>query len=357
MYSEQIEGALKKAGIDPGDEIKLTTTKGTFEGVLMLNSEFGDRDVIIIKLKSGYNIGVKADGKTQIEMLARRKESFAFPKAELEANKSLPEVTIIATGGTIGSKVDYETGGVYMTTKPEELMYLVPELSEIAEIKINNLMGVSSEDMTYKEWVRIADAVAEALNKGSRGVVILHGTDIMHYTSAALSFMLEGLNAPVVLTGAQRSTDRGSSDGFMNLACAVHLAAKSDIAEVGICMHSSTSDDFCIFTRGTKVRKMHTSRRDAFKPVNNRPIAKVNAEGVIEYVSDYRRMTAGKSKVRLASKFEPQVALLKFYPNSDPEIIDHYIEKGYKGIIIEGTGLWPRSRRSDRREVLLAQAH
>jgi glutamyl-tRNA(Gln) amidotransferase subunit D len=226
-----------------------------------------------------------------------------------------------------------------MTTKPEELMYLVPELSEIAEIKINNLMGVSSEDMTYREWEQIADAVADALNKGSRGVVILHGTDIMHYTSAALSFMLQGINAPVVLTGAQRSTDRGSSDGFMDLACATRIAAESDIAEVGICMHASTSDDFCTFTRGTKVRKMHTSRRDAFKPINNRSIARVSAEGAIEYLSDYRKMSTAKGKVHSLSKFEPKVALLKFYPNSDPEIVDHYVEKGYKGIIIEGTGL------------------
>lgn len=339
MYSEQIEGALKRAGITPGDEIRLVTSKGTFEGVLIPKPEFGDRDVVILKLKSGYNIGIKADDRTKIELMAGRKELFSFPRAEIKLNRHLPKVTIIATGGTIGSKVDYATGGVYMTTQPEELMYLVPELSEIAEMTINNLMGVSSEDMTHREWTLIAEAVAAALNKGSRGVVILHGTDTMHYTSAALSFMLEGLNAPVVITGAQRSTDRGSSDGFMDLACATRLAAESDIAEVGICMHANTSDDFCIFTRGTKVRKMHTSRRDAFKPVNARPMAKVSAEGKIEYIGEYRKRGDANGKVSALIKFEPKVALIKFYPNSDPEIVDHYVEKGYKGIIIEGTGL------------------
>jgi glutamyl-tRNA(Gln) amidotransferase subunit D len=339
MYSEQIEKMLKKRGINPGDEIKLITSKGAFEGVLIPKPEFGDKEVIIIKLKSGYNVGIKADGDVEIAKLSGRKETFTLPTVDIKPNKKLPEVTIIATGGTIGSRVDYETGGVYMTTKPEELLYLVPELSAIADIKINNLMGVSSEDMTYDEWLQIANAVSDALDKGSKGVVVLHGTDIMHYSSSALSFMLEGLNAPVVVTGAQRSTDRGSSDGFMNLTCAVHLAAESDIAEVGVCMHANSSDNFCFFTRGTKVRKMHTSRRDAFRPINSAPIAKVTAEGSIEYLSGYKKRDAGKGKLKVLSKFEPKVALLKFYPNSDPEIIDYCVGKGFRGIIIEGTGL------------------
>jgi len=339
MYSERIEENLKKAGVNAGDQIRLTSDKGTFEGVLIPKPEFGDRNVIILKLKNGYNIGVTFDGKMRIEKLASRKETFAFPKTTIKENKKLPEVTILATGGTIGSKVDYETGGVYMLTKPEELLYLIPELSNIADIKIKNLMSVASEDLTYKEWQTIAKAVADALNAGSKGVVITHGTDTMHFTSAALSFMLEGLDAPVVLTGSQRSSDRGSSDAFMNLTSAARIASQSDIAEVGICMHTSTSDDFCSFIRGTKARKMHTSRRDAFRPINNRPIAKVSSSGVIEYISDYKKMDSAKSKVKVIAGFEPKVALVKFYPNSDPTIIDFYVEKGYKGIIIEGTGL------------------
>ncbi|MCL5239382.1 MAG: Glu-tRNA(Gln) amidotransferase subunit GatD [Candidatus Marsarchaeota archaeon] len=171
------------------------------------------------------------------------------------------------------------------------------------------------------------------------GVVILHGTDVMHYTSAALSFMLSGLSGPVVLTGAQRSVDRGSSDAFMNLVCAAHLAGKANIAEVGICMHASSSDSYCSFIRGTKARKMHTTRRDAFRPINSRPIATVDPAGNIDYVSPHRRIGEGGGELRLKAGYEPKVALLKFYPNSDPEIIDYYVDKKYKGIIIEGTGM------------------
>ncbi|HUB92625.1 MAG TPA: Glu-tRNA(Gln) amidotransferase subunit GatD, partial [Candidatus Saccharimonadales bacterium] len=172
-----------------------------------------------------------------------------------------------------------------------------------------------------------------------RGVVITHGTDTMHYTSAALSFMLKDIKGPVVLTGAQRSGDRGSSDAFMNLICSTQLAANSDIEEVGICMHTSSSDERCGFIRGTHARKMHTSRRDAFRPVNNRFIAKVGYEGKIDYISDYRRMGSDDRKTKALANFEPRVALVKTYPDADPEIMDYYLGKKYKGVIIEGTGL------------------
>lgn len=339
MYSKRIEDELKRKGISAGDEVKVAHSGRTLEGVLIPRPDSGNGSTLIIKLKNGYNIGIEFDKNTSITKVGSHRQSFEFPKVELKGKRSLPKVTIMATGGTIGSKVDYETGGVYALTKSEELLYLIPELSEIADIKIEGLMSVMSEDMTYKEWQRIAAAAAEALNSGCRGVVITHGTDIMHYTAAALSFMLSGLNAPVVITGSQRSSDRGSSDAFMNLICATRLAAGSDIAEVGICMHADSSDRFCNFTRGTKVRKMHTSRRDAFRPVNNKPIARLSMGGGIEYLSDYRKMTGRKGKVRAVTGFEPKVALVKFYPNSDPDLLEYYSSKGYKGIIIEATGL------------------
>ncbi|MCL4404650.1 Glu-tRNA(Gln) amidotransferase subunit GatD, partial [Candidatus Marsarchaeota archaeon] len=246
---------------------------------------------------------------------------------------------LIYTGGTIGSKLDYKTGGVYMLLKPEELLYEVPELAGIADIEVEPLFSISSEDMSYHEWQKIAERVAEARKEGFRGVVVTIGTDTMHYASAALSFMLNGIGMPVVLTGAQRSSDRGSSDAFMNLYCSVVLAAKSDIAEVGICMHKNSSDDECGFILGTRARKMHTSRRDAFRPINSEYIATVSYKGEIKYgKSNYRKLN-GEKQAALKTGFDKKVALIKAYPNSDPEIISHYAEKGYKGIIIEGTGL------------------
>ncbi len=337
MYSEEIGKILKSKKISVGDKIKVSSPKGAFEGVLMPKPEFSMEDVVIIKLENGYNIGIRLDKGSKIERISEKEEKKTPKIPAFKQKEGLPDIELIYTGGTIGSKIDYESGGVYMLTKPEELLSEVPELSEIANLEVNNLMSIASEDMTYIEWQKIAKAVAEALKKNS-GVVITHGTDTMHYTSAALSFMLNGLNAPVVITGSQRSSDRGSSDAFMNLICSVRAAARSDIAEVMICMHESSSDNYCSLIRGTKARKMHTSRRDAFKPINNKPIARVSYDGKIEYISNYKRIEE-EGELKLLTGFEPKVALVKAYPNSDPMIIDYYLSKGYKGIIIEGTGL------------------
>ncbi len=339
MYSEELERLLAEKGIAPGDRIKVLVRGRTFEGILMQRPEFGDSSALVLKLVNGYNIGVRAGSRPKLEKVDGKKARFEFPKAHLTRKEGLPDVTIIATGGTIGSKIDYETGGVHMLVEPEELLYEVPELRDIANFKVVNLMSISSEDMMYSDWQLIAKATAKALSQ-SRGVVITIGTDTMHYASAALSFMLDGINGPVVLTGSQRSSDRGSSDAFMNLACSARLAASANVAEVGICMHATSSDTSCAFMRGTRVRKMHTTRRDAFKPINSQPIANVTIEGGITYVDDSRvRIEDGGRELRVLQGYEPRVALLKFYPNSDPEILDYYIRKKYKGVIIEGTGM------------------
>ncbi len=340
MYSAEVQGILSKLGINVGDSISVALGSDFQEGILMPRSGAGDSSILIIKRKDGYNIGIRYRAGMRIEKTASGKPEFSFPSSGVAQGPGLPKISMIYTGGTIGSKVDYSTGGVYMLTKPEELLHEVPELGGIANVNISNLMSIASEDMTYIEWAKIAEETAKALNGGARGVVITHGTDTMHYTSAALSFMLKGLNSPVVITGSQRSSDRGSSDAFYNLICSCIAATRSDVAEVSICMHSSSSDDKNNLIRGTKARKMHTSRRDAFKPVNNHPICTIDEHGMIEYISEYRHaLDKPKDRVSAITGFEPKVALLKAYPNSDPAIIDYYVNKGYKGIIIEGTGL------------------
>ncbi len=337
MYSDEIAGFLKKHGIKTGDHIRVEYSGVTIEGELMPKTEVGSPDTLTVKLKSGYNVGVAFEGAT-VTKIAESEGPVAFPTAKLGEDKGLPKVSLIITGGTIVNKIDYKTGGVHPVITPEELLYDVPELSKIARISIRNPFSMASEDISYREWGVIANEVASELNGGARGAVVAMGTDTMHYASAALGFMLQGLNAPVVVTGAQRSSDRGSSDAFMNLICSAHIAAKSDIAEVGICMHRSSSDDECQFIRGTKARKMHSTRRDAFRPVNDSAIAYVKADGRIRYGSQHRKMS-GKSKASAMTKFESKVALVTAYPNSDPELIDFYVKRGYRGIIIEGTGM------------------
>lgn len=339
MYSKEILDFFKKNGINIGDKVSISSKDMALDGEIMPKTEAGDRSTIVVKLDNGYNTGIKFSDDMIVEKLSEGKSEASFPKAKLTQKKGLPKVTLIYTGGTIGSKVDYKSGGVYTLTKPEELLYEVPELSGIANLEIIPLFSIFSEDMSHMEWQKTAQKVADALNTGSNGVVVTIGTDTMHYAASALSFMLANLSAPVIVTGAQRSSDRGSSDAFMNLVCAVAAAARSDIAEVCVCMHASSSDDRCVLIRGTRARKMHTSRRDAFRSINDTPIAFVDKAQKITYNNDYNRVGPSQKGVEAKTGFEDRVALVKIYPNSNPEILEFYASKGYKGIILEGTGL------------------
>ncbi len=329
MYKGSALEALK--GVEVGDRIKVKKGSKTFEGVLMPRSELGDENHIVIKLDTGYNIGINIKS-----ILVTRIEKAPTPTKTKEKeikSKDLPDVTIIGTGGTIASKIDYKTGAVHPSFTTSELTNAIPELSDIANIKTRLLFNILSENMTPSHWKDIAKAVADELNSGASGVVVAHGTDTLGYTSAALSFMLQNLEKPVVLVGSQRSSDRPSSDSSLNLVSAVK-AATSDIGEVVALMHTSSSDDQCLIHKGTKVRKLHSSRRDAFKSVNAKPIGRV--EDVIIIDEDYKKR--GKGKVTVDDKLEEKVALVKIYPGIKGEVLDYYIDN-YNGIVIEGTGL------------------
>ena len=344
-YSKQIQKSLKKIKI--GDRISITKNKKTYEGLLMPRTELGDLDCIVLKLDSGYNIGIRREKGIKIEKSKKDepkeiKEELKFEMEkerikELRFDSKKPKVALIMTGGTIISRVDYRTGGVYALEKPEELLTNIPELKNIVFIEdIKVPFKKMSEDFNYKDWQILAELTARELNK-NEGVIITHGTDTLHYTSAALSFMLKNLPKPVVLTGSQRSSDRGSSDAFMNMICSAY-AAVSNIAEVGVCMHATTGDQYCHFIRGTKVRKLHTTRRDAFRSINEMPLAKIWPDGKIDILNNnYKKR--GNERVVADTKFEPKVALLKSYPGSEPEILEFLVKKGYKGFVIEGTGM------------------
>jgi glutamyl-tRNA(Gln) amidotransferase subunit D len=338
MYSEKVEKLLKEKDIAIGDVVSVKTGKIAVEGELMPRPELGDTSILIIKLKNGYNLGLSSKG-VEIKKISKREGEIKFPSADLTANAALPKVGLIYTGGTIGSKVDYKTGGVYMLTKPEELLYEIPEISGIANVEVNNLMSVASEDLSHVDWEAMAKAVKEFVDNGASGVIITHGTDTAHYTAAVLSFMLKGIDIPVVITGAQRSSDRGASDAFINFICAARVAAAGSPKGVFLCMHSSSSDDACHLLSGVRARKMHTSRRDAFRPINGKPVAYVFPSGEIKMVSKTAGAKLQQGKFELKTGFDPLVAMVKAYPGSNPEIIDFYVQKGYHGIIIEGTGL------------------
>ncbi|MEM2971668.1 MAG: Glu-tRNA(Gln) amidotransferase subunit GatD [Candidatus Bathyarchaeia archaeon] len=337
-YKGEALEAIKRAGAEVGDVLRITKDGVVYEGILIPRSEYGDEKHIVIKLKSGYNIGISITPTTKVEKIGVGAKPAFAPPPPPEQKPELPKVTIISTGGTIASRVDYRTGAVRPALTANDLYSVVPELADIARIDAQILFSIFSEDLTPKHWTEMAETVAKHISEGVDGVVIAHGTDTMGYTAAALSFALQNLPVPVILVGAQRSADRPSSDAATNLTGAVTAAAYAPFAEVAIAMHETPSDTAIAIHKGTKVRKCHTSRRDAFKSVNAMPIAKVENQKVIMLTENYRKRDPART-LELKPKFEEKVALIKFYPSMNSAVIDWHVENGYKGIILEGTGL------------------
>ena len=253
-------------------------------------------------------------------------------------NKNLPTISILHTGGTLASKIDYKTGGVIATFTAEDFVSMFPGIKDVANIKSNFVSNMMSEDMRFIHYKKISEVVLREIENGVNGIIIGHGTDTLALTAAALAFMFENLPIPIILVGSQRSTDRGSSDAAVNLRCAAEFITKTDFAGVAICMHENISDKTCLIMPACKTRKMHTSRRDAFKVINDKPIARVNYEtNKIEFLGSYNKKS--DKKLVLRNRFEDKVAIIKTYPNMEPDFIDLLIKKKYKGLVLEGTGI------------------
>ncbi|MEK6812469.1 MAG: Glu-tRNA(Gln) amidotransferase subunit GatD, partial [Nanoarchaeota archaeon] len=325
---------MQKTNATPGDLVEVHLTKVIYEGILLESPE-GEKGTVLLKLDSGYNIGLNRKDILEIKLVKKfeKKEE----KFELQKNKDKPNIAMIITGGTIAARLNPRKGGVDWLDTPESLFKFYPEIFEkVNVVKVEVPFMKASEDMDFKDWQKIAKAAEKLLNDSEiKGVIVTHGTDFLHYTAAALSFFLRNLSKPVVLTYSQRSIDRASSDANLNLQCAA-LAAISDMAEVMLVGHATTNDDYCYAMPGTKVRKMHTSRRDAFKVINAKPFAKIFPDR-IERISEYK--IRNKNKVKADPKFEEKVALVKVYPGQSPDILDFYLKNKYKGIILELSGL------------------
>ena len=317
-----------------GDFVKFRLAREEVEGIVI---ESYDRDVVLLKLKSGYNIGIPKENILDCHVVEEFKNAGKIGKVAISMSKDKPCIGLVVTGGTIAAKLDTRTGGTKPLTEISEFMKFYPKLFEKVNVKkLSVPFMVASENMNYEHWITIAEHVKEMLNDSEiKGVIVTHGTDTLHYTSSALSFFLRDLKKPVVLTFSQRSIDRASSDAELNLECAVNFAL-SNCAEVVLVGHATQNDDYCYALRGTKVRKMHTSRRDTFKPVNTEPIAKLFSDK-IEFLSKYNACSSGLTK--LDCSFSDKVALHYYYPGQDPSILDYYLVQGYKGIVIAMTGL------------------
>lgn len=335
-YSEKVKKKLKSVSATAGDRIKVKKKGETWEGLLMPRTEGGDSNHLVLKLDNGYNVGIEVTSDVQVDMLEGGEEPQMEKRhSKVEPDPEKPDVTILGTGGTVASRIDYRTGAVHPAFSTSEIYSMAPEIAETANIETRTICNVLSENITPKLWTEIGKAAAEELNGGADGLVIAHGTDTMGYTASALSFMLRNLHKPVVLVGSQRSSDRPSSDATLNLIHAVSTAV-SDLAGVYVVMHGSTEDEFSLIHRGTKVRKCHTSRRDAFQSINEPPVGLVKDGEITCFQGKKERK---EEKVNLEGGFEEKVALIKVFPNIQKNIIQNLLKEGYKGIVLEGTGL------------------
>ncbi|MCK5833410.1 Glu-tRNA(Gln) amidotransferase subunit GatD [bacterium] len=330
---------LGQWGVGVWSDVRIVNDKGSvFEGVILPRSETYDDLHIVVKLKTGYNVGIHVDRVLEIVELGYKEAFYKMPEKEFPTDPKLPNVTLLGTGGTIASRLDYRTGAVIPAFSPGELYSAVPELADICNLKTRMIFGVFSENMAMEQYITLSKAIVEEIEAGTDGIVIGHGTDTMGHTAAILSFMVQESPVPIVIVGSQRSSDRPSSDAALNLIHAVNAAAYGDIAEVQICMFGPTSDRYGLLHRGTRCRKMHSSYRNTFRTLGDVPLCMVKKDGFKYINKDYLPRDKNR-KVKLDAVYDDRTTILYYYPGMKPDLVDALVEKDYRGIVIAGTGL------------------
>jgi glutamyl-tRNA(Gln) amidotransferase subunit D len=337
-YRGALRQRLIKEGIRTWSKVRITKGKATYEGLLLPRSQHTADDYVTLKVDTGYNLGVLIDANTKIEEFGHQKGHYQLPRIDVEFKKELPNVSLLGTGGTVASRLDYRTGAVLPAFTPEELFSAVPELISAVNLTPKTLYQILSENFRPEYWVKTAEAVAKEIESGVDGVIIGHGTDTMCTTGAALSYFLRNQPIPVVLVGSQRSSDRPSSDGPRNILYAATLAGRQNFAETVVCMHGGTSDSYNLIHRATRCRKMHSSRRDTFRTLDDIPLGKIDDSGVAWFKNDVKPRRSVED-FHLDTKIDPRVGMLYSYPGMNPDILDSMVDKGYHGIVIIGTGL------------------
>lgn len=336
-YRDKGLDILKRYGVKVWCDVEIETTKGNFEGLILPRSSTEDAHHIVIKMKSGYNTGIHVDNIKNIKKVGYREGKYQIPEKEFPKDSRKPNVTLLGTGGTIASRLDYTTGAVIPAFSPGELYGAVPELADACNLTTKKLFGVFSENMGPVQYKELAEEIGRQIEKGVSGIVIGHGTDTMHHTASILSFMVQDSPVPIILVGSQRSSDRPSSDAARNLLNASFAAGHSDIAEIMVCMFGPTSDDYDLLHPGTRVRKMHSSYRSTFRTIGEIPIAMVWPDKVVP-LREHKKRRKDRN-VKIMPYYEEKVAVLYYYPNMLPDMVDSLVDNGYKGIVIAGTGL------------------
>ena len=337
-YKGRALKVLQKYQVRVWGQAHVVTTRGEFKGTVLPRAENDDDLHIVIKISTGYNIGIDIETIIKMEEKGYKKANYKIPEKEFPKTPGLPKVKLFGTGGTIASRLDYRTGAVIPAFSPGELYGAVPELADICNLETEKVFAVFSENMGPKQYISLAKAIGKEIQNGVDGIVIGHGTDTLHHTGAALTFMCQNLPVPVILVGSQRSSDRPSSDAALNLMHAMKAAGESDIAEVMVCMFGPTSDDYGLLHKGTRVRKMHSSYRSTFRTIGDTPLARVSRKEIHTIKAEYNKRRQDK-KVSILPYFSKEVTMLYYYPGMSPDILDAMVDIGYKGIIFVGTGL------------------
>lgn len=338
-YKGEALELLKKYNVRVWGTAEVDTTRGHFSGTVLPRAENDDKKHIVMKLVTGYNIGVDIDTITDMKETGYKKANYKIPEKEFPYTEGLPHVKLLGTGGTIASRLDYRTGAVIPAFSPGELYGAVPELADICNLDTEKIFAVFSENMGPKQYVALAKAIGKEIENGIEGIVIGHGTDTLHHTGAALTFMCQNLPVPVVLVGSQRSSDRPSSDAARNLMHAMTAAGHGDIAEVMVCMFGPTSDDYGFLHRGTRVRKMHSSYRSTFRTISDTPLATVSRKDGVKPIKEEYNHRRKDNNVKIMPYFDDRVAMLYYYPGMKPDMLHSIIDNGYKGVVWVGTGL------------------
>jgi glutamyl-tRNA(Gln) amidotransferase subunit D len=337
-YKGEALKVLKKYNMRVWGQAETETTRGLFKGTVLPRSENDDDQHIVIKIETGYNIGIDITTITGMKETGYNKANYKIPEKEFPYSDDKPNVKLFGTGGTIASRLDYRTGAVIPAFSPGELYGAVPELADVCNIKTEKLFAVFSENMGPDQYKILAKSIGDEIAGGVDGIMIGHGTDTLHHTAAALSFMVQNSPVPIILVGSQRSSDRPSSDAALNLIHASTAAGHGNIAEVMVCMFGPTSDEYGFLHRGTRVRKMHSSYRSTFRTIGDTPVATVRRTGVTPIKSDFKPRRTDRN-VSIFPYFNENVTMMYYYPHMKVEMMHSLIDMGYKGIIIVGTGL------------------
>ncbi|MCK5766458.1 MAG: Glu-tRNA(Gln) amidotransferase subunit GatD, partial [Bacteroidales bacterium] len=329
---------LKKYNTRVWGQAVVETIRGTFTGTVLPRAENDDDQHIVLKIPTGYNVGVDISTITSMKETGYKKANYKIPEKQFPVTPGLPYVKLFGTGGTIASRLDYRTGAVIPAFSPGELYGAVPELADICNLDTEKVFAVFSENMGPMQYKKLAVAIGKEIENGIDGIVIGHGTDTLHHTGAALTFMVQNSPVPIVLVGSQRSSDRPSSDAALNLMHAMRAAGHSDIAEVMVCMFGPTSDEYGLLHKGTRVRKMHSSYRSTFRTIGATPLARINRKEIMPIHKEYKHRRKDRN-VTILPYFSDEVTMMYYYPGMKPDTLDALVDAGYKGVIIVGTGL------------------